>query len=139
MVAPVFRTATTSPSPRNVAEFENMMKKLVKESKGYKSPFVAAPDKEIIIHDPKKNPFAPLYRPDKEVLYKLDKYHKFEPPKDLRKNVVSKDCKVAPNFPSEDKPDNFNKYKNLPKYEYIKNNSGIYNAKKNYNNNMFKK
>ena len=83
MVSPVFSEAkTVALQPKTVEAFEGMMRDLVKEARNYKSPF-AAKQKEIIIHNPAKNPFAPLYRPDREVLYTMDKYHQFEPPKGL--------------------------------------------------------
>ena len=73
-------------SPKTVEEFEAMMKESVKIGKTYVSPFVKkTPEnkKEVIIHDPQKNPFAPLYRPDKEVIYTKDKYHIIDPPRVL--------------------------------------------------------
>ena len=81
MVAPVFRNEVVQ--PRTVEAFEGMMKDLLKEAKNYKSPFVAT--KKPVVHNPAKNPFAPLYRPDREILYTVDKYHPFEPPKSLYK------------------------------------------------------
>lgn len=83
MVSPVFNEAkVVALQPKTVEAFEGMMRDLVIKSRNYKSPF-AAKQKEIIIHNPAKNPFAPLYRPDREVLYTMDKYHQFEPPKGL--------------------------------------------------------
>ena len=79
---------TVTRNPRTVEEFEEMMKESVKAAKGYKSPFVKktpSDSKKVIVHDPAKNPFAPLYRPDREVLVTKDRYHITEPARVLGK------------------------------------------------------
>lgn len=131
MVAPVYTSGMRIVAqPRTVEGFETMMKGLAKEAKTYKSPFVPKSKvenpvikakKEIVVYDPSKNPFAPLYKPDSQVLYKLDAYHQFEPPKYAGEKQKPKQLRyaVASNtVPPEDKPSNFNKIREkIPAYE----------------------
>ena len=83
MVVGMYQTVgqKVTKNPRTVEEFETMMKETLKEARGYVSPFVkkSAEDKKVITYDPKKNPFAPLYRPDREIIVKKDKYHQIDP------------------------------------------------------------
>lgn len=62
-------------SPQRVKEFENMMKNLVKEGREWEQARVAKQGKKAIPYKPAENPFAPLYKPDQEVLVRVDKYH----------------------------------------------------------------
>ncbi len=139
MVAGIFGSVSKGSSqPKTVEAFEGMMKNLVAEAKSYKSPFVAD-KKKIVVHDPKRNPFAPLYRPDREVLYTMDKYHQAEPPRSLYKEQPPKEKVFAVaggTVPPGDEPSNFNK--NLPKVLADNKNSITYNNKADLKN-IYKK
>ena len=95
---------------KTVPEFEELMKKVAKASKTYRQPQDSA--KKVITHNPEKNPFAPLYRPDREVLFIQDHYH-YAPPQAVEgKQIVQKysfatDGATIP--PANDGPSNFNK------------------------------
>ena len=65
----------TTLSPQRVEEFENMMKNFVKQGREWEQAKAAKQGKKAIIYKPAENPFAPLYKPDQEVLVKVDKYH----------------------------------------------------------------
>lgn len=132
MVVGMYRTIEQKvvSNPRTVEEFEAMMKESVKQSKNYVSPFVKkkpSDAKEVIIHDPKKNPFAPLYRPDKEVIFYIkDKYHIAEPPRYLgAKEEKPKVLLVAAGAggvpPSNNGGDKSSFIKDLTKFEKYKN------------------
>lgn len=117
---------------RTIPEFEEIMKKVVKASKMYKQPQNTA--KKVVVHNPEKNPFAPLYRPDREVLFRQDSYH-YAPPQIIGGEKPVKQLRFASGGatlpPPNDGPSNFNK--NVKK--------DVYNSIKDYdiNNNTFSK
>ncbi len=139
MVAGIYGSVSKEVSqPKTVEAFEGMMKNLLKEAKNYKSPFVAQ-QKEVIIHNPAKNPFAPLYRPDREVLYTMDKFHQAEPPRNFYKQEPPKEkifAAAGGTVPPDDKPSNFNK--NLPKVLADNKNNIMYDNKADLKN-IYKK
>lgn len=120
-------------TPKTIEEFENVMKKVVNASKEYKRP---QETKKIIVHDPAKNPFAPLYRPDREVIFVKDKYHA-TPMLDLRKEVKPEKplrfAVGAGGIPPEKDPSMYNNI-DFEKYNNIKNNK-IMDTKDSYNYN----
>lgn len=135
MVSGMFMTAGQDVfgKAKTIPEFENIMKKVAQASKTYyRQPQATA--KKVVVHNPEKNPFAPLYRPDREVLFRQDGYH-YAPPqvigveKPVKQYRYASDGATIP--PSNDGPSNFNK--NIKK--------DVQNSLKDYdiNNNTFKK
>ncbi|MCR5266411.1 MAG: hypothetical protein K6E29_07445 [Cyanobacteria bacterium RUI128] len=99
MVVGIYRTAneTVTRNPRTVEEFEEMMKESVRIGKTYVSPFVKKKpvDNNIVTYDPNLSPFAPLYRPGREVLISKDKLHPLNPPRYLGEKEQPKQLLVA--------------------------------------------
>lgn len=130
-------------NPKTVEEIETMVKQSLKEVKNYKNPFQNKQinEKRIVIHDPAKNPFAPLYRPDKEVLFTKDKYHIIEPPRYIApKKEEPKVLLVAAGAggipPSGNGGDKSPFIKDLTKYAKY---SGVNNSIPSKNSNMYNK
>ena len=97
---------------KNIQEMEEVAKA---SKTHYRQPQDTA--KKVIVHNPEKNPLAPLYRPDREVLFKQDRFH-FAPPQNIGGERPVKELKFAAGadgVPPENNPSNFNvnKIKNV--------------------------